>query len=408
MPLLSFVLVAEGDRADAEACAAALVGPELTDVEVVTVDAEPGGVGRARDLGLERATGDYVWFLDPAGRPAPGALAGIGEQLRASDPDVLLVDRGAHRRLLARVAEAGVTSLDRRRGLAAAAAQLTDKVFRRSLLAGLDVRFGEGPGGELPVTWAALLAAERVAAIPGARYTGARPDRGAPPDPGALIDAVLAIAARPELPEARRRLVLPALMWHELARLERLPAGERPSYFAGARGRVAPPPQGGREARQRSRREAADPRARPRQLPALPGGPQRAPRSPRRDARPDRGDRARTAQGARAAQAPARAPLPRLPAPARRSRPRRLRRLLVPRLLLQPAGDLREGARARPRHARRLGRQARRRSPTCRPGIDYVVARHAGVLRRRSPGRGSSSTTSTSPTTSSSARARST
>jgi CDP-glycerol glycerophosphotransferase len=71
-----------------------------------------------------------------------------------------------------------------------------------------------------------------VAAGPGARYTGARPDRGAPPDPAATIDAVLALAARPEVPDARRRLVLPALMRHELARLERLPADERAAYFA--------------------------------------------------------------------------------------------------------------------------------------------------------------------------------
>jgi hypothetical protein len=37
MPLLSFVLVAGGGRDDVEACAGALLGPELADVELVAV-----------------------------------------------------------------------------------------------------------------------------------------------------------------------------------------------------------------------------------------------------------------------------------------------------------------------------------------------------------------------------------
>ena len=93
------------------------------------------------------------------------------------------------------------------------------------------------------------------------------------------------------------------------------------------------------------------------------------------------------------------------PPPARADRPgpRGLRRVLVPRLLVQPARDLREGARARPGHARRVGREAatarraaRRASSTSSPARREYYDVHGPRAR-------TSSTTSTSPTTSSSA-----
>src|SRR4051794_9860390 len=220
-PLLSFVLVADGGRADLEAAAASLLGPELADLEVLVVgDAPglaaltasdprvrlvprpPGDVAAARDLALDTARGDWVWFLEPGDRPAPGTIAGVAERLRASEPDVLLAGRGAHpplldrvardgvttlerrpgladaapgpsaggaerrrpsepgvlpagrgahRRLLDRVARDGVTTLERRPGLADAAPGLADKVLNRELLRRLEVRFSAGPHGELPV-----------------------------------------------------------------------------------------------------------------------------------------------------------------------------------------------------------------------------------------------------------------
>ncbi len=258
MPLLSLVLVVADEQPDLGERVAGLVGAELDDVELIAIDdaapaataaaldalagrdprirvlrqAVPIGTGPARNLGLEHATGDYVWFLAPTGRPAPGALAGVAEQLRAGSPDVLLVDRGAPGRLLARVAADGATTLDRRPRLATTAAHAADKIMRRAHLQGLGVRFGAGAGGELPVTWPALLAAGSIAAAPAARsVTG--DDHGAPLERLANCDAVLAfVAAHPELPDGRRRLVLPAMLREELARLERLPERERPASFA--------------------------------------------------------------------------------------------------------------------------------------------------------------------------------
>ncbi|GAA2636250.1 bifunctional glycosyltransferase/CDP-glycerol:glycerophosphate glycerophosphotransferase [Streptomyces axinellae] len=52
-----------------------------------------GGLGRARNAGVESARGDYLLFLDSDDSYLPGALAAIDRQLRAcGDPDLLVFD----------------------------------------------------------------------------------------------------------------------------------------------------------------------------------------------------------------------------------------------------------------------------------------------------------------------------
>ncbi len=238
MPLLSLVLAEAGD-ANAEE----LLGPELPDVEVLVIGDAPaptdarvrvlpapaGGLHATRNLALDEARGDHLWFLD--GRLEPGALAGVGERLRSASPDLVLAAGGRHKRLLDRVARDGVTTLERRPALADAAPGLGDKVLRRDLLRELGVRFGPEPGGELAVTWPALLSAERIAAAPAARFQRARE---APPSPDvfANYETVFAfVTAHRELPDERRRLVLGAMLRRELAALDRLHGAERRDHF---------------------------------------------------------------------------------------------------------------------------------------------------------------------------------
>src|SRR5689334_23219216 len=113
-PLVSFIVA--GDAVPA------LAGPELSDVEVIADVAE--------------AAGEYVWFLD--GEPEPGALAAVGERLRAEAPDVLILESSrVPRKLLARIGREGPTTLRERPRLARAAHGLGDMVFRRAFLAEL-------------------------------------------------------------------------------------------------------------------------------------------------------------------------------------------------------------------------------------------------------------------------------
>ena len=54
--------------------------------------AENAGPGHARNMGLDQATGEYVWFVDADDLLADGALAAVAAQLEQDRPDVLLID----------------------------------------------------------------------------------------------------------------------------------------------------------------------------------------------------------------------------------------------------------------------------------------------------------------------------
>src|SRR3954449_5043494 len=172
-PRLSFVLVVHREQAWIEQCASSLLTHAGADVELIAVDdaspdhapavldglaeadgrvrvehlAARAGLGPARNIGLEMARGDYVWFVDATDTLPRGALALVLNAV-AGDPDLVVLhheltdsggqtSQGARRGVLERVAGRPAGSLEDSPGLAGFAPHAWNKVFRRDFLTGL-------------------------------------------------------------------------------------------------------------------------------------------------------------------------------------------------------------------------------------------------------------------------------
>jgi CDP-glycerol glycerophosphotransferase len=305
MPVLSIVLVVHGEQAFIEECATSVLGQEgSADVELVAIDdaspdhgpelldglaerdprvrvehlEERAGLGAARNIGLEKASGDYVWFIGTTDRIPPGALAKVLVRLRDTGADLLLVHHarlgalgrerpGPHLGALAAAAKQRPGSLADHPALAQAAPCAWNKVFRRELIR--DLRFGPVGHGELTVTWPALLRAGRIAALPEKSYERRRP-ANATPEPGGPFDVFAQYDAVLELAGERTKLVVPAMLRQLRSLLDSVPDPERREFFhcmAGyysrhdARGRTAKLIAADRYAAFRALEEARDARS---------------------------------------------------------------------------------------------------------------------------------------------------
>jgi len=136
-------------------------------LRVVHLD-HSGGPGNARNVGLGKATGEYVWFVDGDDALATGAIDAVRTRLAAVRPDVLLIDYldwfpdgtlGASTGVeLLGSAPAGEFTLADAPRLINLTMTGWSKLFRREFLVELGEPFRTGIHEDIPVTCAALLA----------------------------------------------------------------------------------------------------------------------------------------------------------------------------------------------------------------------------------------------------------
>lgn len=118
VPLLSVVVPTYGVAGYLRECLDSIVSQSFADVEIIAIDdcspdscpdildsyashdarirvihlEENIGLGPARNLGLDEATGDYVWFVDSDDYLTPGTFKAIAKALKRTRPEVLLLD----------------------------------------------------------------------------------------------------------------------------------------------------------------------------------------------------------------------------------------------------------------------------------------------------------------------------
>lgn len=128
------------------------------------------GLGQARNVGLENATGEYVWFVDGDDSLPPGSLPAVTERLARTRPDVLVIDHAEvfddgrvvrpHPDLLRPVTQP--VTLGQRPELLRAAQSACTKIVRRGFLDEIGLRFAPGWYEDSSFSHPLLLAAPRI------------------------------------------------------------------------------------------------------------------------------------------------------------------------------------------------------------------------------------------------------
>jgi CDP-glycerol glycerophosphotransferase len=169
------------DDASPDRCGAMLDARARRDPRLRVVHlSRNGGPGHARNEGLARAAGEYVWFVDADDQLADGALAAVTTRLEQARPDVLLIDyeelhpggrtAPSPGRDLLRAAPAGLFTLAAQPQLINLTMTSWSKLIRRSFLGGIGRSFPGGIHEDVALTCALLLGTERLGALPRVCY----------------------------------------------------------------------------------------------------------------------------------------------------------------------------------------------------------------------------------------------
>ncbi|GGX65903.1 bifunctional glycosyltransferase/CDP-glycerol:glycerophosphate glycerophosphotransferase [Streptomyces minutiscleroticus] len=202
MPRFSVIVPAHAVQAYLPACLESVLAQSHTDLELIAVDdrspdacgaiieeyaardarvrpvrlAENVGLGRARNAGMERATGDYLVFLDGDDTLTPHALRAIADRLRETgDPDVLVYDYArtfwsgetVRNQQAARLAQEGPAPfrLADRPGLLEMLMVVWNKAYRRDFVEREGFAFPPGYYEDTPWTYPVLMAAGTIATL---------------------------------------------------------------------------------------------------------------------------------------------------------------------------------------------------------------------------------------------------
>jgi CDP-glycerol glycerophosphotransferase len=202
-PRISLVVPVYRVQGYLRACLDSILGQSFTDFEIIAVDDRSPdscglildeyaardsrvrplhlernqGIGKARDLGVREARGDYIFFLDSDDTLADGALAAVAERLeQTGDPDILLVDHvrtywwnrvqgSAAREMLAEAGADVFTALERPQFLTMFTV-VWNRLYRREFYVGGGFSFTDGIYEDALMVYRTMLSAERIACLP--------------------------------------------------------------------------------------------------------------------------------------------------------------------------------------------------------------------------------------------------
>lgn len=90
-PYVQYVFVNDGTKDNSISVLKSLIESEFPGLEekVVIVDKENGGLPAARKTGLEYATGDYIYHVDPDDWLSEGSLEAIAARAQETDADII-------------------------------------------------------------------------------------------------------------------------------------------------------------------------------------------------------------------------------------------------------------------------------------------------------------------------------
>ncbi|MGX7675859.1 glycosyltransferase [Plantactinospora sp. DSM 117369] len=213
------------------------------------------GLGAARNAGLSRATGEYVWFVDGDDWLPEGSLSAVAERLTRTRPDLLVTaytryyPNGGTRHLSLSQVGAGspvpeTFTLGERPALLSVLHITCNKVIRRRFLLDLGLTFGPGWYEDVSFSFPLMLAARRITLLDRCCYAYRQRPEGAITatvserhfEVFAHWDRVLAgLDADPAVPAELRHLIFQRMIWHLLQVLghpRRVPPSRRREFFA--------------------------------------------------------------------------------------------------------------------------------------------------------------------------------